>query len=199
MLSGDASGRGRDNQREGTSAIAKRGPKCAYACALMYASWSRGTSKHVYVCVPPTVSLVSTIPLRAQLGTSSVRRPAFSAAAPCLSQSMSLPPAAQVLCQVLVLHGLRVEQVLRASTWADVPRNLDCLEVFAGVGSVAAAAAELGLRSATYDKNRVPGNTERPQRTSPPKQGYGQPSVWSCVWHLLHSCGWPRCVGRGGS
>ena len=73
---------------------------------------------------------------------------------------MQLPPAAQVLCQVLVLHGLCVEQVLRAREWADVPRNLDCLEVFAGVGSVAAAAAELGLRSATYDKHRIPGSTE---------------------------------------
>ena len=73
---------------------------------------------------------------------------------------MRLPPAAQVLCQVLVLHGLCVEQVLRAREWADVPRNLDCLEVFAGVGSVAAAAAELGLRSATYDKYRIPGSTE---------------------------------------
>lgn len=73
---------------------------------------------------------------------------------------MALPLAAQALCQALVLHSLCVEHVLQASTWADVPRNLDCLEVFAGVGSVAAAAAELGLRSATYDKHRIPGSTE---------------------------------------
>ena len=96
----------------------------------------------------------------AQYSARGVQRPAFSAAVTCPSHGMALPPAAQVLCQVLVLHGLCVEQVLQASTWADVPRNLDCLEVFAGVGSVAAAAAELGLRSATYDKYRIPGSTE---------------------------------------
>jgi len=42
-----------------------------------------------------------------------------------------------------------------------VPRDLDCVEIFAGVGSIAAAAAEKGLRSATYDKNRIPGVTEQ--------------------------------------
>ena len=60
----------------------------------------------------------------------------------------------------LILFGLSVQQVLDNDGWAHSPRNLECVEIFAGVGAVAAAAKELGLRAATYDKYRIPGNTE---------------------------------------
>ena len=58
------------------------------------------------------------------------------------------------------MHGLTVAAVLDSHEWMHLPRDLDCVEIFAGVGSIAAAAAEKGLRSAAYDKGRIPGVTE---------------------------------------
>ena len=78
-----------------------------------------------------------------------------------VSSGVMLPPAAWKLCQSLLVHGLTVAAVLNSDEWMHVPRDLDCVEIFAGVGSIAAAAAEKGLRSATYDKNRIPGVTEQ--------------------------------------
>jgi len=78
-----------------------------------------------------------------------------------VSSGVMLPPAAWKLCQSLLVHGLTVPAVLNSDEWMHVPRDLDCVEIFAGVGSIAAAAAEKGLRSATYDKNRIPGVTEQ--------------------------------------
>ena len=72
-----------------------------------------------------------------------------------------LPPAAWKLCQSFLVHGLTVAAVLNSGEWMHFPRDLDCVEIFAGVGSIAAAAAEKGLRSATYDKKRIPGVTEQ--------------------------------------
>ena len=71
-----------------------------------------------------------------------------------------LPPAAWKLCQTLLVHGLTVVAVLNSHEWMQLPRDLDCVEIFAGVGSIAAAAAEKGLRAAAYDKGRIPGATE---------------------------------------
>ena len=64
------------------------------------------------------------------------------------------------LCATLTIFGMSVEDVLRSTEWSNSPRNLECVEIFAGVGSVAAAASELNLRAATYDKYRIPGSTE---------------------------------------
>ena len=61
-------------------------------------------------------------------------------------------PADKQLCQSLVVHGFTVALVLGSDEWTGLPRDLDCVEIFAGVGAVAAAAAEKGFRSATYDK-----------------------------------------------
>ena len=72
-----------------------------------------------------------------------------------------LPPAAWKLCQSFLVHGLTVAAVLHSDEWAHLPRDLDCVEIFAGVGSIAAAAAEKGLRAAAYDKKRIPGVTEK--------------------------------------
>ena len=71
-----------------------------------------------------------------------------------------LPPAAWKLCQSFLVHGLTVAAVLNSHEWMHLPRDLDCVEIFAGVGSIAAAAAEKGLRAAAYDKGRIPGVTE---------------------------------------
>ena len=73
-----------------------------------------------------------------------------------------LPPAAWRLCQTFLVYGLTVAAVLNSHEWAAVHviRDLDCVEIFAGVGSIAAAAAQKGLRTAAYDKGRITGVTE---------------------------------------
>ena len=75
-------------------------------------------------------------------------------------RAMSVSPLAMGLCATLTVFGMSVEYVLRSTEWSNSPRNLECVEIFAGVGSVAAAALELKLRAATYDRNRIPGSTE---------------------------------------
>ena len=75
-------------------------------------------------------------------------------------RAMLLPPVAVGLCATLMIFGVTVEDVLCNTEWSNSLRNLECVEIFAGVGSVAAAALELKLRAATYDKNRIPGSTE---------------------------------------
>ena len=55
---------------------------------------------------------------------------------------------------------MTVEHVLQSDEWARFPRDLECVELLAGVGAVATVAAELGLRSMTYDIKRIPGTTE---------------------------------------
>jgi len=67
----------------------------------------------------------------------------------CACFTMVLPPAAQALCQTLMVFGMTVKDVLQSAEWAHTPRNLECVEIFAGVGSVAAAASELNLRGST--------------------------------------------------
>ena len=78
-----------------------------------------------------------------------------------VSSGVMLPPAAQTLCQSFLVHGLTVAAVLSSHQWLLLPRALDCVEIFAGVGSIAAAAAEKGLKATTYDKLRIPGVTEQ--------------------------------------
>ena len=80
----------------------------------------------------------------------------------CVHRATTLPPIAVTvgLCATLTIFGMSVEDVLRNTEWSNSPRNLECVEIFAGVGSVAAAASDLNLRAATYDRNRIPGSTE---------------------------------------
>ena len=78
----------------------------------------------------------------------------------CPVGGVMLPPAAWKLCQTFLVHGLTVFAVLSSHEWVHLPRDLDCVEIFAGVGSIAAAAAEKGLRTAAYDKRRISGVTE---------------------------------------
>ena len=73
---------------------------------------------------------------------------------------MVLPAVAQRLLRTTELFGMTAEHVLQSDEWAHFPRDLECVELFAGVGAVATVAAELGLRSTTSDINRVPGITE---------------------------------------
>ena len=64
---------------------------------------------------------------------------------------------------------MTVEHVLQSDEWAHFPRDLECVELFAGVGAVATAATELGLRSTTYDIKRIPGITETSEDITAPE------------------------------
>ena len=55
-------------------------------------------------------------------------------------------------CTVL-LFGLTVAQVLTSPAWNQTPRDLQVVELWAGVGHVAAAAREQGLKAATFEKD----------------------------------------------
>ena len=70
-----------------------------------------------------------------------------------------LPLVAWKLCQTFLVHGWTVVVVLSSDEWMHLPQDLDCVDIFAGVGS--ATAAEQGIRSATYDILRIPGITEQ--------------------------------------
>jgi hypothetical protein len=63
----------------------------------------------------------------------------------------------------LRIFDLTVDAVLSSPAWTQVPRDLACIEVFSGVGSVTSAALALGFAASSYDKNRVPGTTDSPQ------------------------------------
>ena len=49
------------------------------------------------------------------------------------------------------------------------PRDLERVELFAGVGAVATVAAELGLRRMTYDIKRIPGIAETSEDITTPE------------------------------
>ena len=51
--------------------------------------------------------------------------------------------------------------VLINDAWLNWQSDTDCVESFAGVGSIAATAAKKGLRSTTYVKLRIPGVIEK--------------------------------------
>jgi len=63
----------------------------------------------------------------------------------------------------LRIFDLTVDAVLSVPAWTQVPRDLACIEVFSGVGSVTSAALARGFAASSYDKNRVPGTTDCPQ------------------------------------
>ena len=56
----------------------------------------------------------------------------------------------------LLLFGLTVAQVLTSPAWNSTPRDLDVVELWSGVGHVAAAARKKALRAATFEKNDDP-------------------------------------------
>ena len=74
-----------------------------------------------------------------------------------------LPLVAWKLCQTFLVQGLIVVAALSSDAWTHLPRDLDCVDICVGVGSIAAAVAEKGLRSATYDILRIPGITKQPE------------------------------------
>jgi len=57
-----------------------------------------------------------------------------------------------------VVFGLTVHSVLTSPEFSGIVRNLDCVELWSGAGTVWGAAKDLGLRSQGFDKNR-PGAT----------------------------------------
>ena len=62
----------------------------------------------------------------------------------------------------LVLFGCTVASVLSDPTFNGLPRDLKVVEIFSGVGSVAAAATASGLSSQPFDKFRIEGRTNIP-------------------------------------
>lgn len=56
----------------------------------------------------------------------------------------------------LLLFGLTVAQVLTSPAWNNAARDLQVVELWSGVGHVAAAARKHGLRAATFEKNDDP-------------------------------------------
>ncbi len=58
------------------------------------------------------------------------------------------------------LFGVSVAAALQDDGLRRLPRDLDCAEVFCGVGSVWRAAERAGKRAEGYDRNRVPGVTD---------------------------------------
>ena len=63
--------------------------------------------------------------------------------------------AAAMACTV-VLFGLSVNSILSCGDWVGVQRDLDVVEMFAGVASVTKAARGLGLTAEPYDILRSP-------------------------------------------
>ena len=62
---------------------------------------------------------------------------------------MVLPVVPPRLLRTTELFGMTMDHVLQSDEWAHFPRDLECVEIFPGVGAVAAAATELGFRSMT--------------------------------------------------
>ena len=64
----------------------------------------------------------------------------------------------------LVLFGFTVLDVLRSNTLTSLPRDLDALELWSGQAAFTDAAINMGLKAEPFDKNRIPGKTDRPGR-----------------------------------
>ena len=62
----------------------------------------------------------------------------------------------------LVLFGLSVHDVLQNKALTSLPRDLDVVELWSGTGTLCDAARSMGLAAEPFDKNRVPGSTDRP-------------------------------------
>jgi len=61
----------------------------------------------------------------------------------------------------LVLFGqFSVDSVLKSARYSRLPRDLDVVELWSGVGTVVAAGVSHGLVCLPFDKDRVPGETE---------------------------------------
>ena len=60
----------------------------------------------------------------------------------------------------LQVFGLTVAACLTDPVRLHGPRDLDVVEIFAGVASIAGAAKEAGYRAMAFDKSRVPGLTD---------------------------------------
>lgn len=62
----------------------------------------------------------------------------------------------------LVLFGqFCVDSVLSSEHYSGLPRDLDVVELWSGAGTVVAAGLSYGLGCLPFDKDRVPGETER--------------------------------------
>jgi hypothetical protein len=57
------------------------------------------------------------------------------------------------------LHGININSAVADSS---IQRDLDCVEIFCGVGSIVTAALQAGYRVMGFDRDRVPGVTDIP-------------------------------------
>ena len=60
----------------------------------------------------------------------------------------------------LQVFALSVAACLTYPAWLHCRRDLDVVEIFAGVASIVGAAMEAGYQSMAFDKSRVPGLTD---------------------------------------
>ena len=70
-------------------------------------------------------------------------------------------PAVVALYTSLVLFGqFSVDSVLKSAHYSRLPRDLDVVELWSGVGTIVTAGLNHGLACLPFDKDRVPGETE---------------------------------------
>ena len=77
-----------------------------------------------------------------------------------MSEIPEPPPAASPL-SALCVHGLTLAGA-QALPEASSPRDLDVVDVFAGVAAIARAASARGFSAFAFDKDRIPGMTNVP-------------------------------------
>ena len=64
----------------------------------------------------------------------------------------------------LIFYGLTVQDVLNNRTLTNLPRDLDVVELWSGKATVYHAARAQQFSAAQFDKNRLPGITDKPGR-----------------------------------
>ena len=77
-----------------------------------------------------------------------------------ISKMPEPPPVASPL-SALCVHGLTLAGA-QALPEASSPRDLDVVEVFAGVAAISRAASARGISAYAFDKDRIPGMTNVP-------------------------------------
>ncbi len=61
---------------------------------------------------------------------------------------------------LIAVFGYTVYSALRDPKFKELPRDLDCLELWSGLGHIACAATHQGLVAKAFDINRLPGTTD---------------------------------------
>ena len=94
-----------------------------------------------------------------------------------VSSEVMLPPAAWKLCQTFLVHGLTVAAVLNSHEWMHLPRDLDCVEIFAGVGPLLQLLQRRACAPLRMTRGASLGSLTK-QRISPLCKDLGEPLPW---------------------